>query len=365
MKHPFWLLNTALLLLFISAMAFVFFSRSPVPPREDIEPAIASKPIMPSISQVNINQIYTKDLFGTYQRELPTTPADVVLAFPQPPTPQLPQLPQEPKPQFLDPLPITLKGIIIIIHDDSKNRAIIADNKTNQENAYYVGDKIEDAQLIRIMSNKIIFLRSNGQQEVLYLRERDAKLDPTFALIDQWDSVVHPITSTVYAINMAEFMQRVASLAQLIDMLDLTTVYKQGVSIGCRVGAIPPTSLGAALGLQKGDIITQINDIPATTTANRLKIYKEIISSSANSIKVTVTRDSYSIEFEYQLQMQPSKNKQAIHKAADEITKEQLKRLEQKETFAPTLQEIEARERRNMLEKGRRPSLNVLSNLTE
>ena len=40
------------------------------------------------------------------------------------------------------------------------------------------GDVIEDAQLMRIFSNKVVLVRSNGQQEVLYLREKDAKTDP-------------------------------------------------------------------------------------------------------------------------------------------------------------------------------------------
>ena len=38
----------------------------------------------------------------------------------------------------------------------------------------------EDAQLIKIFNNKAIFLRANGQQEVLYLRPKDAQLDPTY-----------------------------------------------------------------------------------------------------------------------------------------------------------------------------------------
>jgi len=95
-----------------------------------------------------------------------------------------------PKPKFLDPLDITLKGIIVLVHNDSKNRAIIADNKTNKELTYKVGSAIEDAQLIRILSNKVIFLRSNGQQEVLYLREKDAELDPVYTIIDNWDGII-------------------------------------------------------------------------------------------------------------------------------------------------------------------------------
>ena len=37
---------------------------------------------------------------------------------------------------------------------------MIQDNKTMQEGTYKVGDLIQDAQLIRIFKNKIIFLTS-------------------------------------------------------------------------------------------------------------------------------------------------------------------------------------------------------------
>ena len=47
----------------------------------------------------------------------------------------------------------------------------------------------------------------------------------------------------------------------------------------------------------------------------------------------------------------------------EQVVQEQRKQLEQKGTFAPTLKEIREREKANMLEKGKRPTQNVLSNL--
>ena len=130
---------------------------------------------------INISKIYEHDLFDTYEKEaFVSTKPDYVIALPNPPAPRAVHIPTDPKPHFLEPLAIVLKGIIFVHDDDSKNRIIIADANTKHETLYKVGDMVEDAQLIKIFNKKAIFLRSNGQQEVLYLRAKDAQLDPTY-----------------------------------------------------------------------------------------------------------------------------------------------------------------------------------------
>lgn len=367
MRQPFWLLNSALLFLFISVVGFMLLSTVSIPEREDIMPIEYVKPITTTSSQVNLTKIYQNDLFNTVIPEAPAEQAPRFTAtIPEPPAPHPIFRPEEPKPQFQEPLAITLRGIIVIVHDDTRNRAIIADNNTGQESSYQIGDRIEDAQLIRIMSNKVIFLRSNGQQEVLYLKERDAKVDPAYTFIDDWTTVIKPITATQFAVNVHEFAGRVHSLAQFIDMLDLTGVYQQGTSIGCRVGTITPPSLALSLGLERGDIILSVNGVPATTTANRFAIYQELTTCKTNrTIPVTVIRNGSEITLSYELRETIAKPvaRDSQRRTADQITQEQLKRLEERETFAPTIDELRARERRNMLEKGKRPIQNMLSNV--
>jgi type II secretory pathway component PulC len=370
MRQPFWIINTSLLLLALVAAGFVYFARPTIPAREEIEPAPYRTPTKMESATFNISKIYEYDLFDTYQKELlPTESRGHVSPLPQPPTPLPIRIPEEPKPQFIEPLPITLKGIVVVLNDDSKNRAIIMDNRSNKEISYRVGDMIEDAQLIRIFSNKVILMRSNGQQEVLYLREKDAKLDPTYANIDSWDGVIAQTNPYHYTVNTAEFINRIQSLGQFIDTLELITAYKQGESVGCRVNNVGPGSLGQALGFNKHDIILKINDISIALTQNRLTIYNQIIGLKTNdTIRVTLLRNNQEITMEYLLQEVRQARKQDIglrKPSPEEVTAEQRKQLEQKHSFAPTLQEIRSREKTNMLEKGKRPTHNVLSNLNE
>jgi type II secretory pathway component PulC len=368
MRQPFWIVNSALLLLACITAGFLYFSRPEIPTRTNIEPTPYRMPAQTESSKVNINKIYEYDLFDTYQRELvPPEVPEQIGPIPEPPAPIEVRVPEEPKPQFIEPLPISLKGIIIVLTDDAKNRAIIMDNRTSKEGSFKVGDMIEDAQLIRIFSNKVILMRANGQQEVLYLREKDAKLDPTYAAIDGWEGVITQVQPYKYTINTAEFVNRIQSLGQFIDTLEVITAYRAGESVGCRVTNVGPGTLAQALGLTKDDLILKVNDTSVAETGNRLAIFKQISELKTNDvITVTLVRNGQEVTLNYELLDVRAARKQDIGQkkpSPETIVQEQRKSLEQKGTFAPTLKEIREREKANMFEKGKRPTQNVLSNL--
>jgi type II secretory pathway component PulC len=367
MRQPFWVINSFLLMLAFLTAGFIYFGRPSIPERVDIEPAPYRSSTRMESAKFNISKIYEDDLFDTYQKELiPTESSDQVINAPEAPSPIPIRVPEEPRPQFIEPLPIALKGIIVVLTDDNKNRAIIMDNRTNKEGSYKVGDMIEDAQLIKIFSNKVILMRANGQQEVLYLREKDAKLDPTYASANNWEGIITQTGPNNYTINTQEFISRIQSLGQFIDTLELTTAYKEGQSVGVRVTNAGPGSLGQALGFTKEDLITMINDTPVGPNQNRLTIYKEIAASKTNdTIRVTLTRRNQEITLNYVLHEMHQARKQEIGQKKNnpgELAEAEKKQMEQKHSFAPSLQEIRDREKMNMLQKGRRPTQNVLSN---
>ncbi len=381
MKHPFWIVNSALILFVLLAIVFVYFSGVMVLNhnpninmlkgdekstaarsfyRVDIEPdrytPISSEQQRPIFADA----IYEQDLFGTYRKEQEMGEDLTIQAIPEPPAPQPAIIPEIVTPQFLDPLNITLKGIVTFSYNDDRNSAIIEDNKPGgKELAYRVGDTIEDAQIVRILSNKIILLRSNGQQEILYLREQDAKSDPAFLMIDDWGSVVEKIGETSFLVDPKEFGMRVRDISTFIDLLSVTTAYKDGRSVGSRIGRLTDKSLGTALGFITGDIIESINNIPATSTSNRLQIYKGVLSSKLQDVvTVTLLRDNNSMTFTYTLR-EFNTEVQRVEKGSQQTPMGRLKEeekvniLKEKYKFAPTMKEIRSKEKDRMLNFGK------------
>ncbi len=384
MKHPFWILNSLLFFLLLFVMGFIYIFRYPLPEKETIELTTVALPATKEKLHINIAKIYEHDIFDTYKEEVPVVEEEsqLIEPLPEPPKSIPVSIPELPEPQFLDQINITLKGIVVFNTDNSKNRAIIEDNKTKEENVYSTGDSIEDARLIRIFSNKIIIVRSNGQQEVLYLREEDAKNDPTYITIDQWDAAIKKITDSEYTIDVKEFISRINNLGQLVDTLGLTTAYERGVSVGCKIGKLDEKSVGPQMGLKSGDIILSINKIPADTTENRLAIYQQIMLLGNNSIvDVSIRRNNNEQKIHYTLQMaddtlkeketeasqNKAENKASENKAPESKEKSEKNRfsdLRARYSFAPTMKEIRMREKQQMLTKGKRKN-SVSTNINE
>lgn len=355
MRHPLWILNSTLLSLCIATLFFILLSRQNIPEDENIEPTTTPKAVEKQASEINIKKIYEYDLFGTYRKEpVETKQPDYLQPLPTPPQPRALQIPEEPKPQFIDPLKISLRGITYIVNDYTKNRAIIADSVTSKESIYKVGDIIEDAQLIKIFNKKVVFLRANGQQEVIYLREQDAKLDQEYIAIGDWKEVVQKLSDNVYVINKNKFTQRVRTVAQFIELFDLTTVYKKGVSIGCRIGASGQATIAQSFGFSPEDIIISVNNIPATDTPNRLNIYKNILNLKDNeTIIVKVVRNNYPVIIQFRFEEPKPKITSVQQRNTTEISQDKIQQLQQRHSFAPTLREIREQERKNMLNKGK------------
>ncbi len=353
MKHPLWLVNDFLFILFLMIICFMFISRQKVPTSVSLIPRGEIKLPKKAVSKIDLSKIYTNDLFETYQAPEPKVEEIPKITMPEPPTPKPVKVPLALPARFLEPLQITLKGIIALA-DEVENIALIQDTKTNATKNYKSGDKIEDAQIIRILSNKIILVRSNGQQETLYVSQYDAELDQQRHRPTSWSTIVQKKEEDNYLVDPTAFLKLIPNLAEFIDVFNLITVYKKGKSIGCRVGMLPQKSLPLALGLQTGDIIEEINAIPATTTDSRFEIYQKVTALQlGDTIEVKLMRNNDEFIITYTLQQleEPtlSPAPSGLEKSMQEIEAEKVELLRQQHQFAPTLEQIRMQQKRDMV----------------
>jgi len=274
MRSPVWMISSGLLVLFLLLLASFTLFRKKVPARVSLKPKIISLPPRKALTEEDVKEIYENDLFGTYKTPLPpVVEPDVDTDLPTPPTPKYPPPFKVKKATFLDPLKISLKGIIYA-SDEQDNRAVISDDKTKKEQLYHVGETIEDGEIIRINKNKIILIRSNGQQEVVFLSEADAARDKLFEQETTWNDVIRRVSSSSFLIDPLLLQQRINNVAEFISMLDMTSALQQEVAYGIQIGRLASDSVGRALGLQSGDVILSINDMPVATTENHMAAYK-------------------------------------------------------------------------------------------
>ena len=334
MKQPVWILNSSLLILFFMSQLFLFMMQRAIPRRISIVPGKIEIVQEQVVAEIDIATIYKQDLFGTY--EPPVAPVEkivdeTVAPMPAPPKIIAPDVPVEKAPTFFAPLDVVLKGVIFVKDDSASCIGIIQLKKTKEERNYRVGDLIEDAQILKILSNRIIIIRSNGQQETLYLREEDAISDFNIQSKSIPQSVVEFISNHTYKINIDEFSKRIHNLGEFINLLDITTVYKQGKSFGCRIGKISKDSLGSMLGFMIDDVVVKVDNYFVDDLPNRLRLYDHIVQKhSGDVVEVVLYRGSDVITMSYGLVDTMSQSitftpQQTHQKLLEELSKHQAK----------------------------------------
>lgn len=360
MTHPLWIINSTMLLFVVLAFLFARWPSTALPEQESITPKPYIRKIREQVPETASNKIFEEDLFGTYKKEIiQEKPIEKEFTIPEPPQPKPPVVPTTPEPQFLDPLDISLKGIIIIGYDPAKNSALILDNKTSTESVYKTGSTFEDAVLVKILANKVIFLRSNGQQEILYLRAEDAKKEVAATDVSVWNTIITSLGDNTYTLDPMRFVTQVPNLAQFIELLHLTTAYEKGVAIGCRIGSIENNSFGTKIGLAKNDIITSINGIAVGPLENRMDVYHKLVALPEESfITIELLRKGKpkTITIILRKQAETGQIETPSSTSLQKLTNdEKLNILKEKHQLAPTLQDIRKRERQHMLERSSAP----------
>ena len=369
MRQPLWIVNSSLVAITCAAAAIFFAVQQAIPRLVSLRVSALEKSVEKSFTtSVNITQIYQNDLFGTYiPQEIPFVKDD----FDIPPMPTLPaeivpQIPTPANPTFIEPLNVLLKGVIYINDDTLSSIAIVQDSVSKAEYNYRIGDFVEDAQLLKIFPHSVIVLRSNGQQETLYLRDEDAMQDINLEVNINADQVIFAKSSKpgVFQIYVPAFIEKIPSVGQFIDALDLTTVYKQGTPVGLRVGKIQQVSLAQQLGLQAEDFVKTVQGILVDTIDNRMKVFEAIsILPIGSTVTVVLQRNQEEITLQYvlmdELPMNSSTQTEASStnfasssfsdKAKQDLEDKRKEVLQQRYKFAPTLQQIETSERMNML----------------
>jgi len=303
-KPQVWILNSSLIMLFVIVLLISKILEQ-VAPKLKIKPTIKIEEIqkkkLPVV--VNLDKIIKNDIFDTFIEPLRIPPTKKSLITPIPTLPQamVTPTPEPQKQEFVDPLPIKLKGIIL--SSDELNNIVMIEDETQKENIYHLGEKIKDAQIIKISRNKLVLLRANGQQETLTLRKEEDLLAPMITTEqEKWKYIVKKVDEQNYEIDPKELKKEIVSLGEFIETLNLGTAYTQGTPTGIKINKVDPNEIGAMLGLQQNDIISSINNISIIDIKNRIKVYDSISEmKKGDNIQLVLKRNNIDSIINYKL----------------------------------------------------------------
>jgi type II secretory pathway component PulC len=375
-RQQIWIINSSILGLLIILELIVYVFHATVPRKVSLTLSSVEQVILSTAPEVDIESIYKNDIFNTYVN--PVSSPSTIIKNQIPEIPEAPeelelQIPTIEQPIFITPLDVTLKGVIFLSDDQLNSAVVVQSNSSMVETNYRVGEFIEDAQVLKIFPDKVLVIRSSGQQEVLYLRESDAARDLQMEdNVSIQSGIVFALEEAVYAINVSQFIEKIINLGQFIDALNLIAVYNNGQPTGCKVCAAEEGSLAVSLGLKEGDIIQKIDDIFITDVSSRIQAYDSVIKKSVGDIIfVIIQRDDQTEQLTYHLVDEARakiladkyslSGSQTIGAANDnlidvlsrsdyEIEKQRREILSRKVAMAPTRRQIEEQELINMMQ---------------
>ena len=179
------------------------------------------------------------------------------------------------KKEFLPPLQVALHGTLI--SENPMNNAVFLESiNSKQEKEYKIGDTIEDAQIIFINKNKVIFVRSNGQEESIYLNKNLQLAKEAEKNIAWKDIIYYDSKNSKYYLNSSLFGIKISSFASFINEVGLTTVLINNSPAGCKMSKIYNGSIPSLLNIAETDVIEKINNIDINTPENRLFLIDQI-----------------------------------------------------------------------------------------
>jgi type II secretion system protein C len=280
---PLWILNSILFIAHFFTFVFFLFNRDTIEIKIQWQNKKHAEPELIKSQLLDFNFIHKKDIFSTTSPIIEEKKVYTYKPYPLVTIQYAPELPPEIQikntpiitKNVLPPLQIALHGTLIT-ENPMNNKVFIENINSKNEREYGIGDTIEDAQIIFINKNKVIFVRSNGQEESIYLN-KNFKIEEDASNNILWSDIVYyDDNEGMYYLNTDLFKTKISSFAELIYTIGLTTVLDKNQVIGCKIEKNPSGSLPAILHINNNDIITKINNLDITSADNRMTLINEI-----------------------------------------------------------------------------------------
>jgi general secretion pathway protein C len=197
-------------------------------------------------------------------------------------------------------LPLRLLGTAAAA-DPRLSRAAVEDLETRTHRVVHVGDVLKDrAEVIRIERRRLVLQNGPRREELALSDEAPAGPRPTASRAStaspptrraaagrQAGVDVQRLGANRFALPRADVESVADNPAALFSQARILPRYEEGQMVGVQLNAIKPGSLFEQIGIQNGDVITELNGIRVTGQQESAEVLREL--SQATDFHVSVT----------------------------------------------------------------------------
>ena len=207
---------------------------------------------------------------------------------------------------------IELKGIAYFETGDSY--ALINIKKKNEEFVFRQGDIVENAELIDIEKNRVVFIYGDNKVYMELQKVEDggfvevapgvsAKVDdPSFVSAPAEVSPVVPVFHEPVTVNFETTVKEIMKDTETLKNLNVSPAINDGKIEGFRVSNISPESLIYQYGFRDGDVLKRVNGVLIDSIAKGFAVYNQIARDKVKMVNVEVLRNNTPVVFTFALQ---------------------------------------------------------------
>ncbi len=195
------------------------------------------------------------------------------------------ELPEGSRPAVEQKKPITplnarLKGTII--SPQGLSLAMIEDGTQRKEDLYLVGDTIQDAKIVKILSNQVVLQRGDREETLTLFSEGTGKGGSKPSAGSPPGSTPQPPAAGATKAappSIPPSAQQKGGAQQvqtLMAQLRMRPHFQDGKPAGFVVGQVQKGGVFETAGLKEGDVIVAINDQEVKTPNQLLKAYRDV-----------------------------------------------------------------------------------------
>ncbi len=290
-EGPLWIVNSSLVIFLFIVVVYLFLNFTPNISFKSLYSSTKVKFNVEedeAIKAPNYEKIFERDVFNIVpsipeEEQKPLFVPEKIInveAAPAVPAEVFYDSNEKKQRNFLPPLQLVVRGTIIN-SDPKYNRAFVENSRTKDEKTYSLGDIVDDAQIIFIGKQKIVFIRSNWQQETIYISKSAADKDN--AIFDlSWKNFITKDKNNNIKVDVGLIAKKAETLGNFLDELDVVTYFNNSIPVGCVVCSSYEDSLANALDLKVNDIIISVNYILFEASVDEYKKNLGILSFGEN-----------------------------------------------------------------------------------
>ncbi len=187
-------------------------------------------------------------------------------------------------------LRVKLLGTLLAVHPQW-SLASILDLGTNRAQTYWIGDKLEGAEILEIERDRAIILNNHRREYI----DGGAAATRT-----KGDEVVRPsvpstgiraVSENEYEVLRGEIDTTLANFSEVATQARIVPVSKDGQVQGFKLFSIRPDSIYTKVGIQNGDVIRKINGYELNSVEKALELYTKL--KDANRIDIEYERAGF------------------------------------------------------------------------